>query len=93
MDRRAGGHRRCSRKRWVRGMQARDDDQPSGPAADRRPVAGSNRTTGSVVSAVWVNLVSQAHAVVFITIDGESVAHGRIPALEPNPYTEDGGES
>jgi len=64
---------------------------------DLRPTGGLwqgvNRTTGSVASAVWVNLVSEAHGVVFITIDGESVAHGRIPALEPNPYTEDGGES
>ena len=42
----AGGHRRCSRKRWVLGMQARDDDQPSGPAADRWPVAGSQSEYG-----------------------------------------------
>jgi hypothetical protein len=26
-------------------------------------------------------------------VDGESVAHGRTLDLEPNPYTENGGES
>jgi hypothetical protein len=91
MGRRAGGHRRCSRER--RRVQARDDDQSSGSPADRWRVAGSQREHGSVASTIWVNRASPAQSIVFITIDGESVAHGRTLDLEPNPYTENGGES
>ena len=54
---------------------------------------GVNRTTGSVASTIWVNRAPEAHTIVFITIDGESVAHGRALDVEPNPYTETGGES
>jgi hypothetical protein len=64
---------------------------------DLRPAGGLwqgvNRTTGSVASTIWVNRASRAQAIVFITIDGESVAHGRALDLEPNPYTENGGGS
>jgi hypothetical protein len=55
---------------------------------DLRPAGGLwqgvNRTMGSVASTIWVNRASEAQANVFITIDGESVQHGRIPDLEPN---------
>ncbi len=54
---------------------------------------GVNRTTGSVASTIWVSRASQAQAIVFITIDGESIAHGRTLDLAPNPYTKNGGES
>jgi hypothetical protein len=64
---------------------------------DLRPTGGLwqgvNPNTGSVASTIWVNRASQAQAIVFITIDGESVPRGRTLDVEPNPYTEDGGES
>jgi hypothetical protein len=64
---------------------------------DLRPTGGVwqgvNGSTGSVASTIWVNRASPAQSIVFITIDGESVAHGRTLDLEPNPYTENGGES
>lgn len=64
---------------------------------DLRPAGGVwqglNTRTGSVASAIWMDRPSQAHAVVFITIDGESVTHCGILDLGPDPYTEDGGES
>jgi hypothetical protein len=64
---------------------------------DLRPTGGLwqgvNRNTGSVASTIWVNRASQAQAIVFITIDGESVPHGRPLDFGPNPYTENGGES
>jgi hypothetical protein len=44
---------------------------------DLRPAGGVwqgvNRSTGSVASTIWMNRPSRAQAIVFITIDGESV--------------------
>jgi|SoiMetStandDraft_2_1073263.scaffolds.fasta_scaffold217004_2 hypothetical protein len=55
---------------------------------DLRPAGGLwqgvNRTMGSVASTIWVNRASEAQAIVFITIDGESVPHRRTLDLEPN---------
>lgn len=63
---------------------------------DLRPAGGVwqglNRSTGSVASAIWMDRPSRARAIVFITIDGESVKNGSMH-LESDPYTEDGGES
>jgi len=63
---------------------------------DLRPAGGLwqgvNPRTGSVASAIWVNRPSRARALVFITIDGESVKDRGILGREPDPYTEDGGE-
>jgi hypothetical protein len=62
---------------------------------DLRPAGGVwqglNTRTGSVASAIWMDRPSRAHAIVFITIDGESVTHSG--DLDPDPYTDDGGES
>jgi hypothetical protein len=64
---------------------------------DLRPTGGLwqgvNGATGSVASTIWVSRASQAQPIVFVTIDGESVAHGPALNVEPNPYTENGGES
>ena len=64
---------------------------------DLRPTGGLwqgvNQHTGSVASTIWVNRASQADAIVFVTIDGQSVPHGRTLDRERNPYTENGGES
>jgi hypothetical protein len=64
---------------------------------DLRPTGGVwqgvNRSTGSVASTIWVSRAPPAQTIVFVTIDGESVAHDRPRDLEPNPYTENGGES
>lgn len=54
---------------------------------------GVNRSTGCVASTVWVNRPSPAATIVFITIDGESVALAIPATLEPNPHTENRGES
>lgn len=64
---------------------------------DLRPAGGVwqgvNTRTGSVASAIWVNRPPGARAVVFITIDGESIKSRRIRGLVPDdPYTEEGGE-
>ena len=63
---------------------------------DLRPAGGVwqgvNTHTGSVASAIWVNRLPRARAIVFITIDGESVKNRAILGLEPDPYTEGGGE-
>ena len=63
---------------------------------DLRPAGGVwqgvNRRTGSVASTIWMERPSRAHTIVFVTIDGRSLRHGRILDLEPDPYTEDGGE-
>src|SRR5689334_11297950 len=59
---------------------------------DLRPTGGVwqgvNGSTGSVASTIWMDRPSQAHTIVFIAIDGESVQHGRGPGLEPSPYAE-----
>jgi hypothetical protein len=67
---------------------SRRDLQPAGGVWQ-----GVNPRTGSVASAIWVNGPRPARAIVFITIDGESVKHRG--AFEPGPdlFTEDGGEA
>ena len=64
---------------------------------DLRPTGGVwqgvNGSTGSVASTIWTERPSRAHAVVFITIDGESVNPRRSLGLEANPYMDNGGES
>jgi hypothetical protein len=63
---------------------------------DLRPAGGVwqglNTTTGSVASAIWVNRPSQARAIVFLAIDGESFRDGALNGLERDPYEDDGGE-
>lgn len=54
---------------------------------------GVNTRTGSVASAIWVNQPLQARAIVFITIDGESVKHRGAFGAGPDLVTEDGGEA
>lgn len=66
---------------------SRRDLQPAGGVWQ-----GVNTHTGSVASAIWVNRPPRARAIVFITIDGESVKNRGILGLEPDPYAEDGGE-
>jgi len=71
---------------------------------DRHPAGGVwqgvDPRTGSVASAVWVNHAAWPHAVVFIEVDGESVAGGlgrasramEPPRAERDPYQDEGGE-
>jgi hypothetical protein len=63
---------------------------------DLRPAGGVwqgvNTRTGSVASAVWVGHPPHARAIVFITIDGESVMNCGTLRARPDPYTADGGE-
>jgi len=64
---------------------------------DLRPAAvlwqGVNPRTGSVASAIWVTRPTRHQAIVFIPIDGESLTDDqRDPAVEGDPYTEEGGE-
>jgi hypothetical protein len=71
---------------------------------DRQPVGGVwqgvDRRTGSVASAVWVVRPAWPHALVFVEVDGESLAGGRgrasrateSPHAEQDPYQEEGGE-
>ena len=64
---------------------------------DLRPAGGVwqgvDTRTGSVASAIWVTRPARHQATVFISIDGESLKddHGD-PAVEGDPYTEEGGE-
>ncbi len=64
---------------------------------DLRPAGsvwqGVNPRTASVASAIWVTRPARHQAIVFIPIDGESLTddHGD-PAVEGDPYTEEGGE-
>jgi hypothetical protein len=62
---------------------------------DSRPAGGLwqgiNTRTGAVASAIWVNRLAAQEAVVFITVDGESL-QGDVSISEPNPYCDDGGE-
>jgi len=64
---------------------------------DLRPTGGVwqgvNGSTGSVASTIWTERPSRGHAIVFITIDGESVGPRRSVDLEANPYMDIGGES
>ena len=71
---------------------------------DRHPAGGLwqgiNTRTGSVASAIWVNRPAWPHAVVFIEVDGESLAGGlgrasqamASPRAERDPYHDEGGE-
>jgi hypothetical protein len=67
---------------------SRRDLQPAGGVWQ-----GVNTRTGSVASAIWVNQPLQARAIVFITIDGESVKHRGAFGPGPDLFTEDGGEA
>jgi hypothetical protein len=67
---------------------SRRDLQPAGGLWQ-----GVNTRTGSVASAIWVNQPLQARAVVFITIDGESVKQRGAFGPGPDLFTEDGGEA
>ena len=64
---------------------------------DLRPAGGVwqgvNPRTGSVASAICVTRPAWDQAIVFISIDGASLTgdHGD-PAVEGDPYTEEGGE-
>ncbi len=64
---------------------------------DIRPTGGVwqgvNTRTGSVASAVWVNRPTAPQAIVFITIDGESLIDAGAPSPDSDSYTEDGGEA
>jgi hypothetical protein len=64
---------------------------------DIRPAGGLwqgvNTRTGSVASAIWVNRPAWPEAMVFITIDGESLTGPSAPSPESDPYREDGGEA
>jgi hypothetical protein len=71
---------------------------------DRQPAGGLwqgvNTRTGSVASAIWVTRPVWQDAVVFIEVDGESLAGGRgrvsramePPRAERDPYRDEGGE-
>jgi len=63
---------------------------------DSRPAGGVwqgvNTQTGAVASAIWVNRLLWPEAVVFITVNGESL-RGDVSSLEPDPHREDGGEA
>lgn len=63
---------------------------------NRRPAGGLwqgvNRRTGSVASAIWVNRPAWPHDIVFIEVDGESLAGGEDgdPGLNPSLRKERG---
>jgi len=71
---------------------------------DRHPAGGLwqgvNTRTGSVASAIWVTRPAWQHALVFIEVDGESLAGGlgrasramAPPRAERDPYQDEGGE-
>jgi hypothetical protein len=65
---------------------------------DSRPAGGVwqgiNTRTGAVASAVWVNRPVGLEAMVFITVDGESVTGDAArPQTDPHPeHHDDGGE-
>ncbi|MGH7266870.1 MAG: hypothetical protein ACREMB_18780 [Candidatus Rokuibacteriota bacterium] len=71
---------------------------------DRHPAGdlwqGVNTRTGSVASATWVNRPAWHYSLVFIEVDGESLADGpgrasravTPPRGERDPYQDEGGE-
>jgi len=63
---------------------------------DSRPAGGVwqgiNPRTGAVASAIWVNRLLWPQAVVFITVDGESLS-GNVSSREPDRHHDDGGEA
>jgi hypothetical protein len=67
---------------------SRRDLQPAGGVWQ-----GVDTRTGSVASAIWVDRREQAPAIVFITIDGESVKPQSTREREADAYREDGGEA
>jgi hypothetical protein len=62
---------------------------------DRRPAGGVwqgiNTRTGAVASAIWVNRLLWPQAMVFITVDGESLK-GDASSPKHDSDHEDGGE-
>lgn len=62
---------------------------------DRRPAGGVwqgiNPRTGAVASAIWVNRLRWPQAMVFITVDGESL--GGTASMEPDSHRDGGGEA
>ena len=63
---------------------------------DSRPAGGVwqgiNARTEAVASAIWVNGLRWPQAVVFISVDGESV-NGSPTAIQPDPQHDAGGEA
>lgn len=63
---------------------------------DLRPAGGVwqgvNPRTGSVASAIWVTRPTPPRAIIFIDIDGKSVAGRGDSGVERDPYREEGGE-
>jgi len=78
------GFEECKREMTT----SRRDSQPAGGLWQ-----GINRHTGSVASTIWVNRPTGPGAIVFITIDGESLRGGGSAAIDHDPYREDGGEA
>lgn len=64
---------------------------------DIRPAGGLwqglNTRTGSVASAIWVNRPAWPEALMFLTVDGESLTGPGPLILEGDPYRADGGEA
>ncbi|OGL14108.1 MAG: hypothetical protein A3K12_13795 [Candidatus Rokubacteria bacterium RIFCSPLOWO2_12_FULL_71_19] len=64
---------------------------------DIRPAGGLwqglNTRTGSVASAIWVNRPVWPEAIMFLTVDGESLTGPGPLILEGDPCREDGGEA
>lgn len=63
---------------------------------DSRPAGGVwqgiNTRTGAVASAIWVNRRLWPQAMVFITVDGQSLK-GEASSPEDDSHREDGGEA
>ena len=62
---------------------------------DSRPAGGVwqgiNPRTGAVASAIWVNRLRWPQAMVFITVDGESLSGNA--SMDPDAHHDDGGEA
>ena len=56
--------------------------RPESPTGGR-PLAGRRSRTGSVASAIWVNRPAWPHDIVFIEVDGESLAGGEDGCGDP----------
>jgi hypothetical protein len=79
------GFEECKREMTT----SRRDSRPAGGVWQ-----GINTRTGAVASAIWVNRLGGRDAMVFITVDGESLngdASSPQPAPDPE-HREDGGE-
>ena len=85
------GFEECTRETTT----SRRDRQPAGGLWQ-----GVNTRTGSVASAIWVTRPVWQDAVVFIEVDGESLAGGpgrasramKPPRAERDPYRDEEGE-